>query len=126
MPDFGSYFRVVRDPLGTVTSADHMYCCAGEQILIIAAGPPPAIQHVASPLDICVCQGLKPSFSRVITWIWLFSFWRLLTCAAGDHGARVCYDDLEFVPAIIDYEESPAPVSSYSSQADAIGVKCLS
>src|SRR5215471_9405852 len=34
-----------------------------------------------------------------------FTCWKLPSCDAGDDGARICDDDLKFVPAISDHEE---------------------
>ena len=49
-------------------------------------------------------QNRKLLFFRVIL-IWFSSFGKLLPCDAGDHGARVCWHDLKFIPVIVDHEE---------------------
>jgi len=78
---------------------------------IIAAGPPPAIQHAPRLLGIWAAwgQGRKPLLFPVVPWILLFLSiykWKLPPYDAGDDGARVCFDELKFIPAVIDHEEA--------------------
>jgi hypothetical protein len=53
------------------------------------------------------CQGLQPSLLQVTRG-------KLLACDAGDHRAWVCWDDLKFIPALIDDEKG---VSGEASRA---------
>jgi hypothetical protein len=78
---------------------------------IIPAGPPPAIQHAPRPLGIWAArgQGHKPLLFAVVPWILVFLSthnWKLPPYGAGDDGARVCFDELKFIPAVIDHEEA--------------------
>jgi len=54
-------------------------------------------------------QGRKPLLSltlrELISTPFRVSHWKLPPCDGGGDGAWVCFDDLKFIPAIIDHEE---------------------
>ena len=88
---------VTGDLLGTAASADHMRHCAGEQLASSPAGSRPRNSMFPGPVHLRR-KGRKPSLFRGARW-------KLPPCDSRDDGARVCPDELKFIPALIDHEE---------------------
>ena len=94
-------FRIALDRPGAAASrrADHMNQFAGGPIFYIMQMGATRDTAYSGPPDVLRPQVRKASLSPIAHGI-------LPPRNAGDDGAGVSYDDLKFIPAIVDHEEA--------------------
>jgi hypothetical protein len=95
----------------------HSECQVGQTTSMVARAGRSLSFESAAARDRGCCRPLGTLVAKAETVIpasypfRLASSWKLLSRHAWDHVARVSYDDLKFIPAILDHERDVSPTS---------------